>query len=118
MKTMGEEVRAKAEKEEKDATKVGAGGSHKVGFGVLGRLGVEGEIAGLKREQSQEQQDAGSKDGEGHDLLAKAGSGSVDFWFSHRKRVGVMKRTDGFFQGNFTGGPADFGDNLSPWLWS
>jgi hypothetical protein len=49
--------------------------------------------------------------------LAEAGSGAGGFGFSHGKLCDLLKRTDGVFQGKFTGGGADLGDNLSPGLW-
>ena len=111
-----EEIGAEPEKEKEDSAEVGARRADEVGFGILGRLGVEGEIAGVEGKEGEEKQDARAKDGEGDDLLAEAGSGAGGFWFSHGKRVCLMKRTDGFFQGKFAGAGPDLGDNLSPWV--
>ena len=93
------------------------GGLGEVEGTLLGGLGVEGEVAGIEGKEGEEKKNARAKDGEGDDLLAEAGSGAGGFWFSHGKRVCLMKRTDGFFQGKFAGAGSDLGDNLSPGLW-
>ena len=110
------QIGTEAEKEEENAAEISSGRADQVGFGALGRLGVKREVAGIEREKGKEKKDAGAQDGEGHDLLAKAGSGAGRFWFSHGKGCVLLKRTDEFFQGNFAGGRADLGDNLSPWM--
>ena len=74
-----EEVGAKAKKEEEDAAEVGPGRADQVGFGALGRLGVEGKVAGIEGKEGEEKKDARAEDGEGNDLLAKAGSGAGRF---------------------------------------
>jgi hypothetical protein len=84
-KDHGEQVGTQAEKEEEDAAEVGAGGPDQVGFGVLGGLGVEGEVARVEGKEGEEEEDAGAEDGEGNDLLAEAGSGACRFWFGHEK---------------------------------
>ena len=81
-------------------------------------VGVKGEIAGIEGKKGEEKKNSGAEDGQGNDFLAEAGSGAGGFWFSHGKRVCLMKRTDGFFQGKFKGGGPDLGDNLSPRLWA
>ena len=48
-----EEVGAQAEEEKKDTAEVGAGRSDEIGFGLLGRLGIEGEILGVEGEEGE-----------------------------------------------------------------
>ena len=88
-KNHGEEIGAQAKKKEKDASKVGASGADEVGFWVLGRLGVEGKVAGIEGKEGEQEKDARAKDGQGNDLLAEAGSGAGKFWFSQIGRAHV-----------------------------
>jgi len=112
----GKEVGTESEKKKQDAAQVGAGWADQVGFGVLGRLGVKGEIAGIEGKKGEEKKNSGAEDGQGNDFLAEAGAGAGWFLFSHGKRVCLMKRKDGVFQGKFMGARPDLGDNLSPWM--
>jgi len=64
-----EEIRAQAEEEKENAAKIGPGGADEVGFRVLRRLGIEREVAGVEREECEQEEDAGPEDGEGDHLL-------------------------------------------------
>jgi hypothetical protein len=78
------EVSAQTEKKEKDATEVGAGGADEVGFGVERGLGVKGEVARFKGEESEQEENSGTEDSEGDDFLAEGGSSAGGFEFGHR----------------------------------
>ena len=47
----GKEVRPESEQKEKDAAEIRSGRANKIGFGLLGGLGVEGEILGIEGEE-------------------------------------------------------------------
>ena len=53
----GKEVGAEAEKKKESATEIGAGWADEVGFGVLGGVGVEGEVARIEGEEGEEEKD-------------------------------------------------------------
>ena len=79
----GEEIGAEAEEKEKDAAEVGTGRAHEVSFGLLGRLGVKGEILGIEGEEGEQEKNARSENGQRNDLLAEAGSKGSGFRFGH-----------------------------------
>ena len=54
----GKEVGAEAEKKKENATEIGAGCADEVGFGVLGGLGVEREVARIEGKEGEEQKDS------------------------------------------------------------
>ena len=54
----GKEVGAEAEKKKESATEIGAGWADEVGFGVLGGVGVEGEVARIEGKEGEEQKDS------------------------------------------------------------
>ena len=54
----GKEVGAEAEKKKENATEIGAGWADEVGFGVLGGLGVEREVARIEGKEGEEQKDS------------------------------------------------------------
>ena len=83
-KDHGKEVSAQTKKEEKDAAEVGAGRADEVGFGVERGLGVKGEVARFKGEESEQEENSGTEDSEGDDFLAEGGSSAGGFEFGHR----------------------------------
>ena len=54
----GKEVGAEAEKKKESVTEIGAGWADEVGFGVLGGLGVEREVARIEGKEGEEQKDS------------------------------------------------------------
>ena len=74
-----EEVGSQTKEKKENSAEVGAGRTDEVGFGVLGGLGVEGEIAGVEGEEGQEEENSGAKDGQSDNLLTQAGSGASEF---------------------------------------
>ena len=78
-----EKIRAQAEKEKEDAAEIGASRADKVFFRVLRGLGIEGEVAGVEREECEQKEDAGAEDGEGNHLLTERRTGADGFKFGH-----------------------------------
>jgi len=78
-----EEIRAQAEEEKENAAEIGARGADEVGFRVLRRLGIEREVAGVEREEREQEKDAGPEDGEGDHLLPEGRTGADGFKFGH-----------------------------------
>jgi hypothetical protein len=79
----GKEVGSESEEEKKDATEISSGRPDEIGFGLLGRLGVEGKILGIEGEKREKKKNACPEDGQGDHLLAEAGAGGGGFGFGH-----------------------------------
>jgi hypothetical protein len=78
-----EEIRAQAEEEKEYATEIGAGGTDEVVCRVLRGLGIEREVAGVEREEREQEEYPGPEDGEGDHLLTEGRAGADGFKFGH-----------------------------------
>jgi hypothetical protein len=78
-----EEIRTQAEEEKKNTAEIGASGADEVGFRILRGLGIEREVAGIEREECEQEEDAGPEDGEGDHLLTEGRTGADGFKFGH-----------------------------------
>ena len=78
-----EQIRAQAEEEKENTAEVGAGRADEVGFRILRRLRIEGEVARVEREECEQEKDARSEDGEGDHLLTEGRAVADGFKFGH-----------------------------------